>query len=387
MGYANIWYTGHIPTGAEMERQMSAWRLARGGESEFRFTILDALARIPDDAPTAVIAVPSITTWARGRHASPLGPKPLRDINWPWGLPWLAPREQSQVDAANAELRQAMRVIVAALNRAPGARIMILHPEQLGPAPRGAPATIWDLPELRRWAARAGMMRAATYQCRFGATEYTAPIGILSSHCLNSKLFDKGWPVISSTPSRYHGPLPPFCTCSRKAHRPRALRTTRVTGGVDAPLVKDGFTQYLINLLLCEAAHSSAAELLRLGGEHEPEVRDVREHNFTSSDDQLTWIPTDSNHSDIDSTQGEERNRIGWDRELSSIFSLNQIGATGDQPATPLNFDTDDRDHDYQQDFQDQHSIQDSHSGFDENIGDHKVKNKKREGRETTRQS
>ncbi len=381
MGYANVWYTGHVPTGAEMERQIAAWRSTRGGGDSFRFTVLDALARIPDGIPTAVIAVPSTTTWARGRHASPLGPKPLRDISWPWGLPWLAPREQAQVDAANTELRQAMQVVVAALDRAPAAHIMILHPEQLGPAPRGSPATIWDLPELRRWAARAGMMRAATYQCRFGATEYRFPIGILSSQCLNSKLFDKGWPTITSTPARYYGPLPPFCTCSRRAHRARALRTTRVAGGLDAPLIKDGFMQYLISLLARDAAQSNVAELLRLGNEHKPEVRDGMEPNFNSSDDQPTWIPTDSDHSEIDTTQCEERNRISWDRELSSILSLNERGATVDQQATHLNLHTDERDHDYRQDIQDQHSFQDSPTCFDEKIQDqdHKVKKGKRD--------
>ncbi len=316
-----------------MERQFNALRSVHHKGNRHIFTILDTCEPIPEGIPTAVIAVPSTSTWARGRHSCPLGPKPLRDKQWPWGLPWLAPREQEQVDAANAELRHIMRVIVAVLDRAPGAHIMIFHPEQLGPARRGSPATVWDLPELRRWSNRAGMMRAAVYQCKFGSTEFRFPVGVLSSHCLNSKLFCKGWPTITGSPARYRGPLPPFCDCGRKAHRPSKPKTARIMHRNETSLIKEGFMLYLVGLLARHASRSDAAELLRTGDEYELAVRGRSGSQLDSSDDQRTWVPTDGDCSDAAVTHNADLARVSWDRELSEILSLDLPDASTNQLA------------------------------------------------------
>ncbi len=319
---AHVWYTGHVPTGVEMERQFSALRAAAGAGSSLVYTVIDAFARVPEGIPTAVVAMPSTTTWARGRHSFPFGPKPLRDTQWPWGLPWLAPREQEQVDNANAEFRNIMRIVVAALDRAPGAHVLILHPEQLGPARRGAPATIWDLPELKRWSIRTGMMRAATYQCRFGPTEHRHPVGVLASHCLNIKLFSKGWPTIAGSPASYRGPLPRFCDCGRKAHRSSTPRRTRIVHRLEAPLIKEHFMNYLVGLLTRASISSTAAKLLRSGIEDNPEVHGGHHSFLDSSDDQPTWVPTESDRSEVASPRVEDLAKISWDRELSDILSL-----------------------------------------------------------------
>ncbi len=341
-----------------MERQFTALRAVDHKGPLHTFTVLDTLAPIPEGIPTAVIAVPSITTWARGRHSCPLGPKPLRDTQWPWGLPWLAPREQEQTDMANAELRQIMRIIVAVLDRAPGAHIMIFHPEQLGPARRGSPATIWDLPELRRWSNRAGMMRAAVYQCKFGPTEYRFPMGVLSSHCLNSKLFCKGWPTITASPARYRGPLPPFCDCGRKAHRPYKPKTARIMHRSETPLIKEGFMRYLVGLLARHASGSNAAELLRTGDEYKLAVRGTSDGQLDSSDDQRTWVPTDSDRSHADVPHKTDLAKISWDRELAEILSLDLHDTSTDQLANPQHLedsfrDTQDYQHQQQQYSQD----------------------------------
>ncbi len=357
-GRANVWYAGHVSTGVEMERQFAAFDGTCGGGCSPKFTILDAFARLPDDLPTAVIAVPSTTTWARGRHSCPLGPKPLRDMQWPWGLPWLAPREQESVETANAELRQIMRIIVTVLDKAPEALVLLFHPEQLGPAPRGSPATVWDLPELKRWSTRAGMMRAATYQCRYGPTEYRFPIGVLSSHCLNSKLFDRGWPKIVGSPLQYRGPLPPHCNCGRRSHRPRRPSNTRIMHRGEMPLLKEDFAQYVIGILFRHSRSSRAAELLRAGDEDNLQVRGGNHIIIDSSDEQPTWVPTESEHSALEpSSIDNGLAEISWDRELAEILSLENRNASKDQNSRFANGrqDLQDNQHLQDQDFPDVH--------------------------------
>jgi hypothetical protein len=336
---ANVWYAGHVATGVEIERQFAAVREACSEGASVRLTILDAFARIPDCRPTALITVPSTTTWARGRHASPLGPKPLRDVRWPWGLPWLAPQEQQGVETANAEFRQIMKIITAVLARAPEAHILLLHPEQLGPARRGSPATIWDISELKRWSTRTGMMRAATYQCTYGPSDYRLPIGVLSSHCLNNKLFHRGWPKIGGNPLRYSGPLPMHCNCGRRAHKPRLATNARIAHRADTSLLKEDFIQYIADVLIRHARSLRAAELLRPGEEVDLQVRGEIHDVVDSSDEQSTWVPTESEQTAYEpSSIDNGLTDICWDRELADILSLGGMSPATDQTSSFANY-------------------------------------------------
>lgn len=330
-----IWFVGHQLTGAELGKQADALGRAGGLEHPPAVSILSAFARIPDGAPTAVIGIPSNTTWARARHGHPRGPQPLRDRQWPWGLPWLSPTDRDIVEHANGELRYIMTVITEALRRSPETFIMLLHPEQLGPAQRGTPASIWDLPELRVWARRAGMMRAATFQCRFESTDFRMPTGILVSHRLNSKLFNLGWPWLHHHAPHYRGPLPSFCACGRPAHRSRQSPKGRVQHRAEAPLIKDSLLRYLLAVICRESTGLPVAELLRKGPPLSPQVRDDPSHLIESSQSQETWVPSDSQPETFTLTprHAETDTPLHWDRELSGILGLTDISAAAATPS------------------------------------------------------
>ncbi len=319
----DIWFAGHRPTGAEVVRQLGAMRDSHQVTHQTTITIIDDPSNIPEAAPSALMVVPPNATWARGRHHRPLGPKPLRNTQWPWGLPWLSPSERQIVDGANAELRQLINLIVVVLQQAPGTFVLLLHPEQLGPMPRGDPSSIWDLPELRKWARQTGMMRSATYQCRFQRTEYRCPIGVLSSHCLNSKWFDHGWPSIATHAPHYQGPLPRHCACGRKAHRPLNAPGMRIAHRADTSLLKDGFIRFLLGTIIRNITGQSIAELLRTGETPQRGVRDAHHDSWDSSDGQQTWVPSDCDSSSHSDSAADLRNRIHWDRELSDILGIN----------------------------------------------------------------
>ncbi len=321
---AGIWFAGHRPTGAELGKQADALVRAWGLEQTPTVTVLDAFARMPEGSPVAVIGVPSNTTWARARHARPTGPQPLRDQRWPWGFPWLSPADRDIVDQANDELRHIMTVVTEAQRRSPQTFITLLHPEQLGPAQRGTPASIWDLPELRTWARQTGMLRAATYQCRFQPTDFRMPLGLLVSHRLDSKLFNHGWPRIQAQVPHYQGPLPPFCACGRQAHRSRISLKSRVEHQTDTSIIKDSLLKYLVCEVVRETTGLSVAELLRNGPPLALRVRDNLSHTLDASDSQDTWIPSDSQpdpplHL---SSHGEPAPVLHWDRELSRILGI-----------------------------------------------------------------
>ncbi len=90
---------------------------------------------------------------------------------------------------------------------------------------------------------------------------------------------------------------------------------------------------YLIGLLFRHASRSGAAELLRTGDEHALAVRGRSESQLDSSDDQRTWVPTDSDISDAAVPHKAELARVIWDRELSEILSLDQPDPSTDQHA------------------------------------------------------
>ncbi len=167
----------------------------------------------------ALLVVPETSTWARSRHRRPTGPQPVRDRRWPWGLPWLNPRDREQVEQQNTSLRQLFEIMERCVRLRPAAPMILLHPEDLGAADHGIPASVWQLPELKMWANRWGLKRYATHQCNFGESPWPFPLGVLSSHPLPHKLFRPGWPRFDPKSMKYIGPLPRSCGCARGYHK------------------------------------------------------------------------------------------------------------------------------------------------------------------------
>ncbi len=170
-------------------------------------------AALPQGPVHALLAVLTYKTWARSRHVSVKGPTFVREAAFPWGLPTLSVGQRSEVETANDQLRAVFSVIQTVWINHPECQVLFCHPEDLGEAPLGWPASPWQLPELKQWARRRGALRAALFQCEFGAEIRSNPIGLLCSEPQSSNNMHRGWTKHRGTDNRYLGPLPARCNC------------------------------------------------------------------------------------------------------------------------------------------------------------------------------
>ena len=62
------------------------------------------LERIDAGEFDVVIATPPCNTFSRSLFNRLPGPRPKRDMQWPWGFPWLSPSDRESVQVANSLL-------------------------------------------------------------------------------------------------------------------------------------------------------------------------------------------------------------------------------------------------------------------------------------------
>ncbi len=303
-GLPTFGYSGAESTGAELREVLSTLTQQceaqhAGFQHIFSTSWDQAAMRV-----SQLVIVPETSSWARSRHRKVEGPQPQRDANWPWGLPWLSPRDREAVDSANEDLRRYMELMNFSVRHAPSSHLLFIHPEDLGRADRGEPASVWQLPELRAWANRWGLRRYGTHQCRFGQSDWPFPIGVLSSHPLPHSHFTPGWPTFDDN-KRYVGPVSRFCNCPPGTHRRDADYDQRRLRSSNSSILQPGFQQFL-SLSFLQGAHSdiSAAKLWRKGvsGELVRAVTSAREEDFTDAEEApmdatlngLPWSESDS---------------------------------------------------------------------------------------------
>ncbi len=264
-GLATFGYAGAESTGAELRDVL--FTLTEQGETRHA-GFQHLLSTSWEQAATWVsqlVIVPETCSWARSRHRKIEGPQPQRDANWPWGLPWLSPRDREAVDSANNDLRRLMALMNFCVQHSPSSHLLFIHPEDLGRADRGEPASIWQLPELRTWANRWGLRRYGTHQCRFGQSAWPFPIGVLSSHPLPHTLFTPGWPRFDKS-KQYIGPVPKHCGCPPGVHHRDSDFDHRRLRSAKSSILQPGFQHFLSLFFLHGAsANQSAAKLLRKG--------------------------------------------------------------------------------------------------------------------------
>ncbi len=174
---------------------------------------------LPQSIIHALIVAPPSSTWSRSRHAAHDGPQALRSSSWPWGLPDIAGTNRDQVEAENDALRFQLKLIESGLRRYDKMTFALIAPEDRGAGKVGHPGSLWQLPELRRWARRRELVRGAVNQCEIGSSPTARPTGVLL-HPLSSGTPPKntslrsGWPRLSPPPGRHYlGPLPRKCRC------------------------------------------------------------------------------------------------------------------------------------------------------------------------------
>eukprot|EP00435_Cladocopium_sp_Y103_P008775 s235_g2.t1 len=153
-----------------------------------------------------ILMSPPCSTWSRALWANRHGPNPVRSREFPWGFPWLSGAQKDKAELGTILVMRCIEV----LNIAPPAVICFWeHPEDLGRARNGTPASVWQLDELRQAAKRRKMETVAIHQCAYGA-DYPKPTRLLSdAHGLLQVGFH-GWPVLNKD-LYYMGPLPRAC--------------------------------------------------------------------------------------------------------------------------------------------------------------------------------
>ncbi len=336
----NLGFAGDTGTGAELRRCLSA--LAEKGDA-----LMGTLTTMRLDDPLswdqaldkidALVVVPPSTSWSRSRHRRASGPPPLRDSDWPWGLPWLRGVERDLVDSSNAELRSMFAMMTKTVSDYPSTHLWFCFPEDLGVADRGMPASVWRLPELRLWANKWGLRRYAVHQCRFGTMDYPFPLGVLSSQPLSQALFSPGWPRLGEgSTGGYTGPLSRRCRCRAGAH----LRDTDFKGrhlrSRPPSMLHAAFCEYIIAQRL--KAYGITVNGAGLRGQGHT-LENARADNNTSDDE------TDAGQASVDegwlrdtrrsSTSSSTRASLDY-LALQALDTLDVLSKFGDSPIHEL---------------------------------------------------
>ncbi|CAE7280515.1 unnamed protein product [Symbiodinium sp. CCMP2592] len=153
-----------------------------------------------------VLLTPPASTFsrARNRHAGRNGPRPVRDITYPWGFPWLRNADRELVSVANFHVKQCLQA--ATFQAQAGGSWLLIHPEDLGVSSSGShPASLWQLPEVRAIVSKE-CFSFALHLCHFGApaqlsTRIAGNLAAWNHHGVQWPVFDSG--------GHYIGPLRP----------------------------------------------------------------------------------------------------------------------------------------------------------------------------------
>ena len=157
----------------------------------------------------AVICTPPCSTWSRVRAANMRGPPPIRDKNYPWGYPWVKKKFEQELQLGNILVRFTIRVVETALG-VYKVFVLVEHPEDLGTVVREEdkavlkPASIWQLPDLRRLVGER-LATVAINQCCWGAA-WRKPTRLLTTSGRIKQWGPNEWPSLDEE-GFYEGPL------------------------------------------------------------------------------------------------------------------------------------------------------------------------------------
>ena len=163
-----------------------------------------------------LILTPPCGTFTRARHnytADWTGPRPLRDLNHPFGFPWLGSADRKKAEQGNFF---AERCIEAAERQSKVGKFWFFeHPEDLGKCKNGeTPASVWQWPRMNQLIKDAKAATWAVNQCEFGANSRKPTR--LASNLPAALVYGDVLPAFDSL-RFYLGPLAP---CSHSWHEP-----------------------------------------------------------------------------------------------------------------------------------------------------------------------
>ena len=89
-------------------------------------------------------------------------------------------------------------------------RAVLEHPEDLGRMDKGAPASIWQLPEVRAAFGDTPFVSVAGHQCQFPGVDRKKPTRLLTDILTFKDFGHAGWPKFDAR-GYYLGPPPRVC--------------------------------------------------------------------------------------------------------------------------------------------------------------------------------
>ena len=162
-------------TGLRTKLLLDLVDLSRSGDGEGHNLLIpgirDARLRfITEIFQDWVIATPPCNSWSRALMARGEGPTAVRCEQWPLGYPHLEGRDKDRANAGTSLVSFALEALHSATRAVPpepwrACRSMIEHPEDLGAADKGVPASIWQLREARALSLLGAHRRGALHQC------------------------------------------------------------------------------------------------------------------------------------------------------------------------------------------------------------------------------
>ena len=192
-----------------------------------------------------VLCAPPCETWSRVLFKNRLGPSPGRSRRHPWGIPAPGSSTLKKIRIANTLIRFTFEVLEVAQAAAHDeswrkTRGWLEHPEDLGDAPLGSPASIFQLQRTQRLVTTLGYSTGAFYQCWVAPLKYAKPTRVIydippdlvQDHLHQGwPSFVKGWRWGRRVDHLYRGPLPNHCghhECTSLGKRPGDIcfRTT-----------------------------------------------------------------------------------------------------------------------------------------------------------------
>ena len=170
----------------------------------------DLEARIADGEFDFIILSPPCGSWSRCNYSSKPGARPCRSKEFPWGFLNSGPHQKARAEQGNEFIHFCIRAVEATLTarkrHGHTCRVLWEHPEDLGTTPKGTPASIWQLSEIRRFVCdEHGFYTVVGHQCPFGV-DYAKPTRLLSDIPGVKSFGVEGWPTFRHNGS-YAGPL------------------------------------------------------------------------------------------------------------------------------------------------------------------------------------
>ena len=153
-----------------------------------------------------LVLAPPCEDFTRVKYSLSEGPPPSRSKEHPRGFPGLQGEARRKAASANLLVDRSLEAAEAAHEA--GAAFLLEHPEDLGRAPGGFPASIWQWPSTKELASKTEAQTVATQQQHFKGARHVKPTRFFGTLLGMAELGDEGWPYFD-TEGYYQGPVPP----------------------------------------------------------------------------------------------------------------------------------------------------------------------------------